>query len=183
MHTDTARHYAEKVRDALKAIEEADVRNLDALTAKVFNSATHEIAAREARGLRASLLLHAANLAEAVLAEAERPTEPRFSLEEMHEAMQDAGRDMKGDDGPADFREYVAAHLSALRAASAPVIRCGAEFAGHVCGLLKDHAGQHEDTRTLQRWPSEQCGTTHGWYGCRLHAGHDGMHRDATFHW
>lgn len=107
MSTDTARHYAEKVRDALRAIEEADVRTIDALiTTRDFDSTKHEISAREARGLRASLLLHAANLAEAVLAET-TPT---------------------------------------------PFTRCGAEFAGHVCGLLKAHAGQHEDARTLQTW-------------------------------
>lgn len=75
MTTDTTRHYAEKVRDTLKAIAEADERNLDALTAKEFDTTEYKVAAREARGLRAALLLHAANLAEAVLAEeAQEPT-------------------------------------------------------------------------------------------------------------
>jgi hypothetical protein len=152
MTTDTARRYAEKVRATLKLLAEADERNLDALTSTEFDAAKHELAAKEARGLRAALLLHAANLAEAVLAGDQ--TEPRYSLEEVHEAMQDAGRDMKGDDGPADFREYVAARLSVLgsRMAAPVAARCQSEFAGHACSRCHGHDGRHEDILTAQRW-------------------------------
>lgn len=40
---------------------------------------------------------------------------PVFTLEEVADAMLDAGKDMKGDDTPADFRDYVRDRLAALR--------------------------------------------------------------------
>lgn len=48
---------------------------------------------------------------EAVLTDAP----PVFTLEEVTDAMLDASKDMKGDDTPADFRDYVRERLSALR--------------------------------------------------------------------
>jgi hypothetical protein len=156
MPTETARHYAEKVRDTLKAIAEADERNLDALTVKEFDAAKHELAAREARGLRAALLLHAASLAEAVLEEAESPTEAHYTLSEIETAMNAADAQMRGDDSSQQHTEYTLRHLSALRTASeaAPATRCGAEFAGHVCGLMHGHetSTKHWDRLTDMEW-------------------------------
>lgn len=40
---------------------------------------------------------------------------PVFTLEEVIDTMLDAGKDMKGDDTPADFRDYVSERLTALR--------------------------------------------------------------------
>lgn len=128
MPTDTARHYAEKVRATLKLIADADERNLEALTSREFDTNEYKVAAREARGLRAALLLHAANLAEAVLAE-------RTSTD---------GACVTGVDPVSGFDT----------SNSTVSMRCGAEFAGHVCGRVPGHdpAIKHCDILTGQRW-------------------------------
>lgn len=139
MTTDAARHYAEKVRDTLKAIAEADERNLDLLTSREFDAAKHELAAREARGLRSALLLHAANLAEAVLAET-----PPSALPAPH-----VFTNCEGTDPASCFR-----NIEPQLCAPTPTTRCGAEFAGHVCGRVPGHDPtiKHCDILTGQRW-------------------------------
>lgn len=63
-----ARHYAEKVQATLNAIAEAEDRKVDALCVRRDSDAYEEVR-RELHGLHATLLLHAANLVTAVLAE------------------------------------------------------------------------------------------------------------------
>lgn len=161
MPTATARHYAEKVRDTLKAIAEADERNLNLLTSREFGTNEYTVAAREARGLRAALLLHAANLAEAVLAETS--TEPVSAAIASGAAPVPAWAGCFACGGQVNNSgrcarcggtQYACRCARASEMAQTPTTRCGAEFAGHVCGLMRGHetSTKHWDQLTDMEW-------------------------------